>query len=106
MSKIAVMGDYDSIYGFASLGLEIIDVNDDEEAVKILRRLADSDYAVVYITEELALRIREELDLYSGRITPAIVFIPVSKGNTCLGIAMVKTSVERAFGSDIIFNDK
>ena len=42
MAKIAVMGDYDSIYGFAALGLETYPVSDSQEqGQKLLRQLAD-----------------------------------------------------------------
>ena len=54
MYKIAVMGAYDSIYGFASLGLDIHPVSDIQEGEEELRRLASGDYAVIYITEALA----------------------------------------------------
>ncbi len=35
MYKIAVLGDYDSIYGFAALGLDTFPVSDLEEAEEI-----------------------------------------------------------------------
>ena len=34
MYRIAVLGDYDSIYGFAALGLDIFPEEDPEEAAK------------------------------------------------------------------------
>lgn len=107
MSKIAVMGDRDSIYGFASLGLEIIPSVPGhlEENARQLRRLAEGDYAVIYLTEQLAAELKEELPRYSARMTPAVIVIPGVKGNTGMGIQMVKKSVERAVGSDIIFNE-
>ncbi|MBR3439042.1 MAG: V-type ATP synthase subunit F, partial [Clostridia bacterium] len=55
MYKIAAMGDKDSIYGFASLGLHIFpfdDTDDPVEAAHTLRRLSESGYGVVYITEK------------------------------------------------------
>ena len=45
------MGDRDSIYGFAALGLDTFPVTDPAEASKKLRQLAEGEYAVVYITE-------------------------------------------------------
>jgi len=105
MYKIAVIGDRDSIYGFASLGLEIFPTESIEEGLRILRKLAETDYAVIYITEELCSGLREELERYSTQIMPAIIAIPGVKGNTGVGIAMVKKSVERAVGSDIIFGN-
>ena len=45
MSKIAVMGDWDSIYGFSALGLDTFRMDDvsAEDAAKTLKRLAESD---------------------------------------------------------------
>ena len=40
MDKIAVIGDYDSIYGFQTLGLSICPVRDAEEGKEKLRHLA------------------------------------------------------------------
>ena len=50
MYKIAVMGDRDSIYGFAALGLEPFPLTDPVEAGKKISDLAESGYAVIYIT--------------------------------------------------------
>ena len=44
MYKIAVIGDYDSIYGFATLGLSICPVKTREDARKKLKQLADGQY--------------------------------------------------------------
>lgn len=50
MYKIAVLGDYDSIYGFAALGLDTFPVETQEEAAEMLSKLAAGDYGVIYIT--------------------------------------------------------
>ncbi len=106
MYRIAVMGDRDSIYGFASVGLDIFPVSDSETGAHTLRRLAEQDYAVIYITEALAKDLEEEMERYQNSLLPAVIPIPGIKGNTGMGISMVKRSVERAVGSDIIFNEK
>ena len=99
MYKIAVMGAYDSIYGFASLGLDI------REGEETLRRLATGEYAVIYITEELAAQIPHEIARYREQVLPAIIQIPGVAGNTGAGIEGVKKSVEQAVGSDILFGN-
>ena len=103
MYKIAVLGDRDSIYGFAALGLDTFPVTDPVEAAKQLRRLAEGDYAVVYVTEALAAQLETEIDRYRAQRLPAIIPIPGVSGNTGMGIRNVKKSVEQAVGSDIIF---
>lgn len=106
MYKAAVIGDYDSIYGFAALGLDTFPVNSPEEAKAALKKLVDGAHAVIYITEALAAKLDEELDLYRERLLPAIILIPGIYGNTGKGIAQVKKSIEQAVGSDIIFNSE
>lgn len=105
MYKIAVMGDYDSIYGFATLGLDTFPASDPSEAAKILHRLAESHYGIIYITEALAAQLKHEISRYQEQIKPAIIQIPGVSGNTGAGIAGVKKSVEVAVGSDILFGE-
>lgn len=102
MHKIAAMGDKDSIYGFASLGITIFPVNDSTEGCRILRRLADSDYGVIYITEQLASQMSAEIAHYASKPLPAIIPVPGVRGNTGIGLESVSKFVEKAVGSDII----
>lgn len=102
MYKIAVMGDRDSIYGFAALGLEPFPFTDPAAAGKKLRELAEGDYAVIYITEALAAQLEHEIDRYREEELPAIILIPGVSGNTGNGLLAVRKSVEQAVGSDIL----
>ena len=103
MYKIAVLGDWDSIYGFGALGLETFRVEDPEEGERLLRRLSEQDYAVIYVTEALAAEISHEIERYRSAPRPAIILVPGISGNTGEGLSAVKKSVEQAVGSDIIF---
>lgn len=105
MYKIAVLGDYDSIYGFAALGLDTFPVTAHEQAAAQLARLAGGEYGIIYITENWADELAHEIAKYEDQITPAIIQIPGVSGNTGNGIAAVKKSVETAVGSDILFSD-
>lgn len=105
MYKVAVLGDRDSIYGFAALGLDTYPVTEHEEAAKTLKTLAEGQYAIIYITESLQAELETEIDRYVTDYLPAIIPIPGISGNTGKGIRNVKKSVERAVGSDIIFNN-
>lgn len=107
MYKAAVFGDYDSIYGFAAVGLDIYPAEPDE-AAKTLENICNEEngYAVIYITESYAELLAEQLEKYSARILPAIIPIPGVFGNTGIGIANVKKMVEKAVGSDIIFGNE
>lgn len=102
MYKIAAMGDRDSIYGFASLGLSVFPADEANDAVRTLRRISESGYAVIFITEKLASQIPQELERYKDRPIPAIIPIPGIVGNTGIGMRAVSEFVERAVGSDIV----
>ena len=103
MHKIAVMGDRDSIYGFAALGMEPFPITDPTEAARQLHHMAENNYAVIYMTEALGSQLQKELDRYREEELPAIILIPGTSGNTGIGMEQVRTSVIQAVGSDIIF---
>ena len=102
MYKVAVMGDKDSIYGFAALGMSIFPTEDAEQAKTILKNLAAGDFGIIYITESLAAEISEEIEEYRFESKPAIILIPGINGNTGAGMADVNKSVEKAVGSNIL----
>ena len=106
MYKIAVIGDYGSIYGCATLGLSICPVKTREEAKNKLKQLADGKYGIIYITEAVAAEIKEEIEKYQEQTLPAIIQIPGVSGNTGAGVDGVKKTVEQAVGSDILFSQE
>ena len=97
MHKVAVIGDYDSIYGFSALGLDTFPVTDVTEAAHLLRKIAAGEYAIIYITEMLAKQLSAEIEKYREQMVPGV------KGNTGDGVKGVKDCVEQAIGSDIVF---
>ncbi|MBQ4361712.1 MAG: V-type ATP synthase subunit F [Lachnospiraceae bacterium] len=105
MHKIAVMGDRDSIYGFAALGMEPFPITDATEAARQLHKMVEEDYAVIYMTEALGSKLSKELDRYREYDLPAIILIPGTSGNTGAGMEQVRRSVIQAVGSDIIFGE-
>ena len=101
MYKIAVLGDRDSVLGFKALGLEVVFAEDAETARQALHRLAREDYAVIYITEQLAQAISGEIARYRDAVTPAVILIPGKAGSLGLGATALQSAVERAVGADI-----
>lgn len=104
--KIAIMGDSESIKGFAAVGFDLYELDRSEDAEKLLRTAAESgDYGIIYITEEYYALLTKECARYSEQLTPAIIPLPGIKGNTDLGKTRLKGFVEKAVGSDIMFNE-
>ena len=100
--KIAVLGDKDSVLGFKALGLDVYPAETVEEARKTLHTLAKGDYAVVYLTEQYAAGMEADVARYKDELTPAVILIPGKDGSLGIGLANVKSAVERAVGADIL----
>jgi len=96
------MGDSDSVLGFKALGLDVCPVSTPEEGRQALHRMAKENYAIIYMTEQLAAKLTGEIARYQDALTPAIILIPGKEGPLGIGMANVKTTVERAVGADIL----
>ena len=102
MHKIGVIGDKDSILGFKAIGFDIYPADNREEAASLLKKMAEEGYALIYITEDLASVIMDEIANYRNSYFPAIILIPGTKGSLGIGLKSVKESVEKAVGADIL----
>lgn len=102
MYKAAIVGDRESITGFAALGLSVFPVVSPDETAKLINRLAKNDFAVIYITEAAAAGIADTINKYRNEKLPAIILIPAISGNTGDGMKNLHEAVEKAVGSDIL----
>lgn len=112
--RIAIVGEKETVAGFALLGADIVQAHTPQEAVEALLRLKKTmqtdetgrernAYGIVFITEDLASGISadDEKKLARGAL-PAIVTLPSHRGSSGYGMARLKRIVERAIGSDIL----
>ena len=102
--KIAVIGDKDSTVGFKALGLDVFSARSSEEARPVLRRLTKEKdaYAIIYVSEDLAGGMMDEIERHKDEVTPAVILIPSKNGTLGLGMSALTSAVERAVGSGII----
>lgn len=107
MYKIGIIGDRDSVLGFMALGFSVHEAQKSSDAAKKLHDLAKSgEYAVIFITENFALELEEDMAKYKESPLPAITVIPAGSGSTGYGMASIKSAVERAVGADILFKNE
>ena len=102
MYKIAVVGDRQSVSGFASLGLSAFEVTEPKMAEELIKKLSSNGFGIIYVTEKIAAEIPETIEKYRSVPIPAVILIPGVDGNTSEGIAAIHKSVEKAVGSDIL----
>lgn len=104
MFKIGVMGGPDTVIGFKALGLDTFPVESPEEAKRTMQKLtnAESEYAIIYLEENLAENLRTEINRIKDKPTPAVILIPGRNGSIGLGQSALKAAVERAIGTNIL----
>ncbi|WP_180964155.1 V-type ATP synthase subunit F [Haloimpatiens massiliensis] len=100
--KIGVVGDKDSVLAFKSIGLDVFPVVEPEEARKTIDKLAMSDYAVIFVTEQVAKDIEETIERYNKKTLPAVILIPSNQGTLNIGIQKISDNVEKAVGVNIL----
>lgn len=102
MYKLAVLGDRESILGYRTLGFEVRACEGEAEGADALHALAKEGFAVIYITEQLACKIPQDIAKYKDSPLPAIIPIPGKEGSLGIGMKSVHDAVERAVGADIL----
>lgn len=106
MSKICIIGERDSVIGFMALGFSVHEANDVSCAGEILNTLASNpENAIIFIVENYAMALEDEIAKYKDMPMPAIIPIPGKNGGVGYGMANIKSAVERAVGTDILFKE-
>lgn len=106
MYKIGIIGDRESVLGFMALGFSVMEAENAAAAGELLHRAAKSgEYAVLFLVEQYAKELEEELARYKDTPLPAITVIPGKSGGTGYGLEHIRHAVERAVGADILFKD-
>lgn len=100
--KTAVIGDTASISGFSALGLSVFHETEPKAVSGLIDRLALNNFAVIYITEPVAVGVGSTIAKYRDKKLPSIVLIPAVGGNTGEGMRKLHEAVEKAVGSDIL----
>jgi V/A-type H+-transporting ATPase subunit F len=100
--KIGVVGDKDSVLAFKALGIDVFPVVHNDEARKTIDRLAMNDYAVIFVTEQVAEGIQETIERYTKQMLPAVILIPSNQGTLNIGMKRISDNVEKAVGVNIL----
>ena len=100
--KMAIVGDGDSIMVFKAAGVSTFAAEDEKKAREVLRKIA-KDYAIIFLTENLARPLTEFLKRFDEEPYPVVLSIP-SGNSEGYGMEILKNAMERALGVDILFN--
>ena len=100
--KIGVVGDKDSVLAFKALGVDVAPVVVADEARRAVDKMAMNDYAVIFVTEHVAVTIEETIERYNNQLLPAVILIPSNQGTLNIGSKRISDSVEKAVGMNIL----
>ena len=105
--KLAMMGDSLSGEIFRALGIETFDVHDQEKQLDEMRRtlshwIRSEEYGAVFITETLMEPLDEIIDSATYFYLPSIILIPEIRGSKGLAESIVRETLKKAAGRDIM----
>jgi V/A-type H+/Na+-transporting ATPase subunit F len=103
-SKIAIIGDQDTVTGFMLGGIkEGYPVDNIEDAGKILEELVKKDYSIIITTEKIGDDLREKINiLTSERALPMIIEIPDKTGSIERETDPLRELIKRVIGVEMV----
>jgi V/A-type H+-transporting ATPase subunit F len=102
MSRIAFIGDRDSVWGFRALGVTALPVAGAEEARSALAEAVRGGHAIIFVTEDVYEACSEEIAAYRDQALPTITVLPGVTGSRNLIAGEIHRAVSAAVGADIL----
>lgn len=105
--KMAILGPAEEIRVYGAFGIERMAVSDPEEAERRLAQLAQEDYAVILVTENLVRANPNLVTAYQTKPLPSVIVLPSAReeGETkeaSIGYQILRDSARTATGIDIL----
>ena len=92
MSRVAVLGARDAVLGFKASGAVAFLADDVHEARERLGKILEDDFAVLFVTEEMAEMLKEELQPLYEKPKPVVSILPDARRPKGLGMVSEETS--------------
>ena len=103
---VAVIGDFDSVIPFATIGFDVFYESQPQPAGVLLKKFVrEAKYAIIFLVEPLYQALTELIESFGDLTLPAIIVIPSVDSSGDIGVRQIKNSVERAVGADILFKE-
>jgi V/A-type H+-transporting ATPase subunit F len=100
-AKIAAFGEKDVMLIFKAIGIEVFPVSKNSRPEEQLEKLVKEGYAVIFITENVALKINATVKKYMNKTLPSIVVIPGLGKKENFAVDLLRQAVVRAMGVDL-----
>lgn len=101
MSRIAFIGDRDSVWGFKAFGIAVFPVAGPEEAGAAFEAAVAGAHAVIFVTEDVYEACSEQMAKYRDLALPTVTVLPGVTGSRGLAATEIHEAVSAAIGADI-----
>jgi len=91
---------------FKAIGADVFPVFDLEEAGSNLKKIAREDYAIIFITETIAVKLDNIIRQYSDKVKPSIVVIPGLGERNNYAVDTLRQAIIKAVGTDVFSENK
>ena len=104
-AKIAAFGEKDIMLIFKAIGIEVFSVSEKTKPEVQLEKLIKEDYAIIFITETVALEVSGVIKKYMNKTLPSIVVIPGLGKKENFAVDLLRQAVVRAMGVSLFENN-
>ncbi len=101
MRKIAIIGDKTSALGFKALGVDVF-IMGREETFKVWEKISFDDYAIILLTEQAYLELKNLVEEKMNQDLPVFLIIPSAAVQLGLAKSRLRKIIEKAVGVDIL----
>jgi len=102
MSKIAFIGDRDSVWGFQAFGISARPVTGDDHAREVFAEAVKEGTSIIFVTEDVYEACSEQIGKYRDQALPTVTVLPNVKGSRGLAATEIREAVSAAVGADIL----
>ena len=100
-AKIAAFGEKDIMLIFKAIGVEVFPVSKNSKFEEQLEKLVMEGYAVIFITETVAVQINSVIKKYMNKTLPSIVVIPSLGKKQNYAVDILRQAIVKAMGVDL-----
>jgi len=101
-TKIAALGEKDIMLIFKSIGVDVFNIDEGINPEQVLKQVIKESYKIIFVTETAALKLDRMIKSYMGEVSPSIVVIPGLGERTKYAVNMLRDSLIKAVGADVM----
>ncbi len=102
MSEIAFIGDRDTVWPFKALGNDVFFSDEHDLPTRLFADVVRQDFKLIFVTEEFYDAVRDAVHELSEDALPTVVILPSVKGARGITMQLIRDSVRRATGAELV----